>query len=139
MGKVPEYFYNQSGVIPFRVIDGVIEILLVTSRKGKRWVIPKGVIEYNLEPSESAAREAEEEAGIKGKIFNKIIGSYNYKKWGGVCTVKVYPMLVEKMLNKWEEDFRKREWFDVAIAVKNIDEKELIRVIKKLPQFIADL
>jgi len=139
MGKVPSWFYNQSGVIPFRIRDKVVEILLVTSRKGKRWVIPKGVIENNLKPNESAIKEAIEEAGIKGKIYKESVGTYTYKKWGGVCTVIVYPMLVEKLLNEWEEDFRKRKWFDIENATSKIEEKKLANIINRLTEFVDNL
>ena len=36
---------EQSGVIPYRIMDGQIEVMLITSSGGKRWVIPKGLIE----------------------------------------------------------------------------------------------
>ena len=38
-------YIEQSGVIPYRIQEGKIEILLITSLKKKRWIIPKGIIE----------------------------------------------------------------------------------------------
>jgi len=46
-----DWIYNQSGVVPFRLAKGKVQILLVTSRSGKRWVIPKGIIEPDLSPT----------------------------------------------------------------------------------------
>ena len=94
MGSVPDHFYRQSGVIPLRRRRGEAEVLLVTSRKGKRWVIPKGVIDEGFSPAESAAREAWEEAGIRGAISKRESGRYRYEKWGGVCTVRVFLLAV---------------------------------------------
>ena len=48
MSQVPEHFYTQSAVIPYRERNGAIEVLMITSRKRKRWVIPKGVREPEL-------------------------------------------------------------------------------------------
>jgi 8-oxo-dGTP pyrophosphatase MutT (NUDIX family) len=44
-----------------RRAGGVIEVILVTSRDTRRWVIPKGWPVQGLVPRDSAAREAAEE------------------------------------------------------------------------------
>lgn len=132
-----DWIFNQSGVIPFRLEKGKIEILLITSRRRKRWVIPKGIIEPDLTPQESAQKEAYEEAGISGKIYEEAIGQYTYNKWGGTCTVKVFLLEAEEISNDWPECyFRTREWMSVEEAAKRVDEvklKEIIRDLSKLP------
>ena len=85
----PDHWYRQSGVIPLRCKGKKTEVLLVTSRGGKRWIIPKGIIEPGLSAGESALREAWEEAGAQGDLRSGAAGSYRYRKWGGVCTVAV--------------------------------------------------
>jgi ADP-ribose pyrophosphatase YjhB (NUDIX family) len=45
-----------------------LEILIVTTRQSRRWIVPKGWPIKRLTPSKSAAREAFEEAGVRGKI-----------------------------------------------------------------------
>ena len=79
--KKPQYFYQQSGVIPYKIENNELKVLLITSRKGKKWKIPKGIVEPALSPSDSAAKEAFEEAGILGKVDKAEIGSYKYFKW----------------------------------------------------------
>ncbi len=118
MRNQPDYYYTQSAVVPYRVRDGMIEILLITSRRRKRWIVPKGIVEPDLSPSESAVREAWEEAGIEGEVATEPLGMYTYTKWGDVCTVTVYPMRVEVELASWPEEFRDREW----VSVKNGDQ-----------------
>ena len=78
----PRWMFRQSGVIPYRFKQGVLEILLITSQHRKRWVIPKGVIEPDLTAVESAIQEAWEEAGLTGRASEQTIGSYIYYKWG---------------------------------------------------------
>jgi 8-oxo-dGTP pyrophosphatase MutT (NUDIX family) len=131
--KKPEYYYNQSAVIPFIVKDGDIKITLITSRKKKRWIVPKGIIEDNMSPEDSAAKEAFEEAGVKGVVFKEALGSYKYEKWGGTCTVEVFPMKVEELLDDWlESDFRKRKVAPLKKAIELLDDKPLKKMIKKL-------
>src|SRR5215472_18742743 len=52
--------------ICFRVRTGVIEFLLVQTRRG-RWTFPKGNTEPGLTTAQAAALEAFEEAGVDRK------------------------------------------------------------------------
>lgn len=123
--------FDQSGVIPFRKYKGKIEVLLITTLKGN-WTIPKGIIEDNHTPQESALKESVEEAGVWGIVAESKIGSYKYKKWGGTCNVKVYTMKVTKVFKKWEEDhFRERLWVPIEKAQEMIKKKELVKLILK--------
>ena len=92
-------FFKQSGVIP--VLDN--RLVLITSRKSERWIIPKGYVEKGLSPSESAAKEAYEEAGLIGVVHHKEAGQYRYRKFGKSFSVQVYPLFIETMLDEWDE------------------------------------
>jgi phosphohistidine phosphatase len=133
MAVKPFYFCRQSGVIPYRVRKGNLQILLITSRKERRWIIPKGIIESNYSARNSAAKEALEEAGVKGGVHSKLLGIYRHRKWGRTCTVKVYPMRVTRIYKVWEEADRDREWVSLKKALKLISNDGLRQVIKKLP------
>lgn len=129
-------YIEQSAVIPYRINKGKVEILVITSRKNKRWVIPKGIIEPDMTPVESAQEEAKEEAGVTGTAYPDLLGTYKYKKWGGTCRVKVYLLKVENLMHTWLEDFRKREWVNVDEAAARVKEKALKSIIKKSPAYI---
>ena len=133
MAVKPDYFCRQSGVIPYRVRKGNLEILLITSRKERRWIIPKGIIAPEYSARSSAAREALEEAGVKGGVHGKLLGVYRHRKWGRTCTVKVYPMRVTRVYKAWEETDRDREWVSLKKALKRVSNDGLKRVMKKLP------
>jgi len=119
MKKKPDYFYGQSGVIPYRIKKKELQILLISTRSGKNWTIPKGIIEDGLEDSESAIKEAFEEAGLIGNIDETISWQFRFRKWGGICDVRLYPMIVENELEKFPElGQREKKWLSVKEAVK---------------------
>lgn len=130
----PSYYYNQSSVIPYRLVDGNLEILVIGSSKKKHWVVPKGVGDPGLTPQASAAKEAWEEAGIEGMVNDKAIGVYCYEKWAASCEVKVYPMKVTRVLpeTQWEESYRGREWVSPEKAVACLKQPELKPMINTL-------
>jgi phosphohistidine phosphatase len=131
----PEWIYRQSGALPFRLKKGKLEVLLISSRKGKRWVIPKGIVEPGMSGPASAAKEAAEEAGIDGRMSAHALGTYCRDKWGGTCEVEVFPMRVTREHVDWpESSIRKRQWLaceDAALQVRN---KALEKIIKSLPE-----
>jgi 8-oxo-dGTP pyrophosphatase MutT (NUDIX family) len=131
--------FPQSGVIPFRGTLQHLEILLVTSRGNKRWIIPKGLIEPGLSPQNSALQEAYEEAGIRGHIVGEELGHYQYRKWGGICVVTVYPMNVSEILKSWpESSMRSRKWFKLENCLNKIREKDLRNLIETLPAYLKN-
>src|SRR5690242_7526318 len=98
-------FIPQSAALPVR--NG--RVCLVTSSNGKRWVIPKGLIEPGQTAGETALQEAWEEAGLVGTIEADPIGSFLYEKWCGTCHVLVYLMRVSEVALHWPEtDLRQR-------------------------------
>jgi 8-oxo-dGTP pyrophosphatase MutT (NUDIX family) len=129
-GRKPDSWYRQSGVVAVRTRDGAPQVLLVTSNRGKRWVIPKGIVEEGHSPARSAAKEAWEEAGVTGEVSRRMIGRYRYQKWGGVCTVLVYRLDVEKTHRDWPEGHvRRRSWLSPAAAAVRVGHPAVARII----------
>ncbi|WP_341730610.1 NUDIX hydrolase [Microcoleus sp. EPA2] len=128
---------EQSGVIPYRLMDGKIEVMLITSSGGKRWVIPKGLIEPDMTPEDSAAKEAWEEAGVLGRVFPDLMGTYEYYKSGCTWQVDVFLLQVETVVENWPEAYkRKRQWVSIPKAIKRVDEPELKLILGDLsPRF----
>ena len=80
VGKSKIRDHVQFAALPFQYgEDGRLRVMLLTSRETRRWVIPKGWPIHGRKPSEVAAQEAFEEAGLLGTIVGKRpIGSYHY-------------------------------------------------------------
>jgi 8-oxo-dGTP pyrophosphatase MutT (NUDIX family) len=131
-------FYQQSAVIPYRVNNGNLQVLLITSASGKRWVIPKGIIEPDMSSAASAAQEAWEEAGLKGEVIEPAVGRYVYFKWGGECHVEVFLMFVSEVFDSWPEaGVRSREWLNIKDAANRVNENPLKQMIRKLRELIG--
>ncbi|MBW4561993.1 MAG: NUDIX hydrolase [Mojavia pulchra JT2-VF2] len=123
---------QQSGVIPYRVKNGKIEVLLITTRDRQDWVIPKGDIPNGMSPPESAAKEAWEEAGIIGQVNTHELGSYKYRKRGKIYRVKMYSLPVETLSEDYPEaGYRKRQWLDITKAIRRVKRASLKRILKR--------
>lgn len=124
---------KRSGVIPYRWLDNRLHILLITSRTDGRWIIPKGRLDPNLSPAESAAREAYEEAGVEGRLCLESVGTFVHRRGPDLQEVDVYEFEVERMLEDWpEKPERRREWFQVDAALLRIDSPRLTAMIQAL-------
>lgn len=139
MDELPAAPYAQSGAIPYRRSAGRIEVLLITSRRTGRWIIPKGMVESYLTPALSAVEEAYEEAGVHGELAAAPLGSYCYAKQGYRWTVSVYALEVSAVLERWPEmASRQRAWYAVEAAAQLADGPGLQAVIAALPAWLAE-
>jgi len=131
--NTPELEFNQSCVIPYRINNGSIELLLITSIKKQRWIFPKGYIEFNLSAFESAKKEAFEEAGVIGENETVELGSFELKKKDRSSHVKIFSMEVTKELKDYpEKNLRKRKWFTVIDALESIENTDIKNFVRKL-------
>ncbi|WP_200879071.1 DUF47 family protein [Sphingopyxis sp. MWB1] len=131
---------RQIAVLPYRFSgptqNGPTEILLITSRETKRWVVPKGNPLTGMERHAAAAIEAEEEAGVIGAVCPTSIGSYQYRKRRAngasiMYDVEVFPLAVTRELTEWKEmDERERKWFAFDAAAEAVDEPDLQALIR---------
>src|ERR1700693_5115964 len=118
MANVSE-FIRQAAALPVR--NG--KVCLITSSNGKRWVIPKGLIEPGQTAGETALQEAWEEAGLVGTLRPGPRGSFLYEKWFGVCPVTVFSMEVTEMAQDWpERSLRQRIWTPPMAAIARIND-----------------
>ena len=128
-----EFDFTQSAIIPYSIKDGELQILLITSIRKKKWIIPKGFIEFNLSAFESAKKEAFEEAGVIGTNETIELGSFTIKKYGGRTNIVVYSMEVEKFKDDYpEKNLRKRKWYTVEEAIETISIPEVVKMIETL-------
>jgi len=93
---------QQAAALCLKHRKGKLSVLMITSRKTKRWILPKGWLEEDKTEAEVALMEAWEEARI------------------APCTLaKRYP----------EKKQRQRKWVSLKKAAKMVDEQSLKRLL----------
>ncbi|MGO9133568.1 MAG: NUDIX hydrolase [Methylovirgula sp.] len=125
----------QIAALIYRWNGGTLEILLVTSRETRRWILPKGWPEAGMTAPATAALEADEEAGIFGHVMKKPLGRYAAIKRIGEtnlpCEVEVYPLQFVKQKQKWKErGERACRWMPAMEAAETVGEPELAAIIR---------
>ena len=118
---------RQAAALPMR--QG--EICLITSSNGKRWIIPKGLIEPGQSAGEAALQEAWEEAGLVGSLAPEPIGTFLYEKMGRTHHVMVFAMNVTEVADEWpERALRRRSWMGPAGALDLLDDMGLVEILR---------
>lgn len=127
---------SHAGAIPYRTKGNKLEILCVTSKSGKRWIIPKGQWEDGYDLRETAVMETWEESGAIGTLGKEAVGVYEDDRSDRPGRILVYPLLVDEVRDEWPESGdRDRAWLAVADAVKAIDFKPLADLVERFGQF----
>ncbi len=108
------------------------DVLLITSRETKRWVIPKGWPIDGLDGAETALQEAWEEAGVRATSFDKTpIGHFTYDKilkdgTSQAVRTNVYRIPVTELSDQYPEAHeRQRCWVSPKVAAERVNEPEL--------------
>ena len=121
-----------SGGIIFRrnKTSGEIEILLIQDAKN-RWTIPKGHVEPNEEPRETAAREIKEETGLQEMKVLNWLGKVNfrYRRAQTLVLMTMHIYLVKGLGDTdklspedWLNDVK---WFQVSQAIDKIEYEDI--------------
>ena len=127
----------QYAALPYRETANGLEFLLITTRRTRRWIVPKGWPMDGRAPHAAAAREALEEAGVCGEIGEKSIGSYRYfkeRKTGELvpCKVDVFALKVKQQRKNWaEKDARELRWCSINEALTCVGEPGLRQIIRR--------
>ena len=109
------------------------KILLVTSKNGSRWVLPKGHLEdQDASTAARAKAEAWEEAGVKGNVQKQSLGRYLYQKTGKICYVEVHRLDDVRLAESWpEQGQRTRRLFSPAEAIEHVREEGLKEIFRQ--------
>ena len=126
---------TQFGALVWRYRKDKLQVLLIKSRRRKRWIIPKGWPMRGKTLAEAAAIEAWEEAGAKGDLSPKPIGSFHYLKERGTgvkhpCDARVFGLHVQTLAKEFPEShLRRPQWFTAREAANRVEEPELQALI----------
>ncbi|MCW2286367.1 8-oxo-dGTP pyrophosphatase MutT (NUDIX family) [Rhodoblastus acidophilus] len=127
---------RQVAALPWRLTER-LEVMLVSSRETRRWIIPKGWLMAGRGASTAAAIEALEEAGLLGAIDEVPFGQFTYVKKmsrgeSRPCEVDVFPLRVTRQRADWpEKDQRETRWFPAEEAGTIVSDPELGALIAR--------
>lgn len=127
---------TQFAALCYRVKGNKVQVLLITSRRSGRWIVPKGWPINHMTPQESAAQEAWEEAGVMGRVDPRPLGLFSYTKFSLddedlPCVAMVYALRVKSLSKDFPEaGQRKRRWVSRKKAAALVGEPELARILR---------
>jgi 8-oxo-dGTP pyrophosphatase MutT (NUDIX family) len=128
---------RQAGCLPVRGTGRAVEVLLVTSRYTGEWIMPKGSIEPGETAAVAAAREAAEEAGVRGRI-GACLGSFGYLRGHREAVVEAFVLEVHEELGAWpEQSLRRRRWIGLQEALVTVRRVEVRAALEALRRALA--
>jgi 8-oxo-dGTP pyrophosphatase MutT (NUDIX family) len=127
---------KQFAALPFRLDKSELRVMLITTRRKRRWSVPKGSPMRNKEPHLTAALEAYEEAGLVGIVATRALGSFKHRKRKGdrkrTMNVAVFPMKVHGRERWWpEKGEREAIWVSPKTAARLVHKAQLRRLIAR--------
>lgn len=119
----------RAAALPYLIRNGELHLVLITSRNGNNWILPKGHLEKHLPRSEVALMEAVEEAGVIGVLqdFRSRCSTTNNQ------VHHIYPVKVSTLLKKWPEmGERKRQVFILEKALAKLQDPNVAQCVKRM-------
>ncbi|WP_134681802.1 NUDIX hydrolase [Paracoccus ravus] len=109
------------------------DVILVTSRRSKNWIFPKGRKIPGMSGPASAKREAYEEAGVLGSIDKRRKFRILSEQDGAKVELMLYALRVEKILKRWPEArCRNRLIISRSKAEKLLECPDTVRALRKV-------
>ncbi|MGH9349771.1 MAG: NUDIX domain-containing protein [Vicinamibacterales bacterium] len=112
-------FVEQAGAVVYRRGQDGFRVLLVRARKSPTdWIFPKGHIEDGETPAEAAVREAEEEAGVTGRVVAALWPAVTFEAGGRQLRVQYF--LVEFTGTTVAKEARETMWLPPSGALQHL-------------------
>lgn len=128
--------FSAGGVV-YRKKGGKTEWLLIKPRGSNHWRLPKGTIDKGEKSSETAAREVEEETGVKARILEKLGSEKYFFQLDGEKIFKIVTFFLMEYedgkagtLDRFAHEVEKVEWVETEEALEKLTfkgEKEVLR------------
>jgi 8-oxo-dGTP pyrophosphatase MutT (NUDIX family) len=130
---------EQAAAIAIRRRTRTLQVCLIRRKGSKAWGIPKGVVDPGDTRKETALNEAWEEAGLKGRLIGRAIGTYLYRKFDRTLRVAVYIMEVLEQADTWDEAaFRERRWTSFDKAAERLTRHPVRPLLDRARTLLAD-
>lgn len=119
---------THAGSVTFRPTEHKPLFLVISSSDGNHWVLPKGHIEPGESPEEAALRELREEAGVTGRVIERLaIEEFAMEKE----KVTVQYVLVEALGLGQPQEPRTIRWEQEGAALQLLSFEEAKRALRQ--------
>jgi ADP-ribose pyrophosphatase YjhB (NUDIX family) len=119
----------QAGAIAFRIVAEAPQIMLVRAKKTpEHWIFPKGHIEEGETAEIAAARELEEEAGVRGELVGPV-GSLEFRFREKDISVEYFLFALISEVPRKEK--RERRWCSYDEALTLLSHADAVELLKK--------
>lgn len=134
MSMQREEHFSAGGVV-YRVVDGVLEIVLCGRDKPLLWCLPKGTPEAGETIEETALREVREETGLEVTLENDLGEiEYWFKRPGSRVHKRVNFFLMSPIGGNTDDhdpEFDRVRWFNHEEAIKAMTHETEVRLVRK--------
>ena len=127
----------KAGGIVVRRKNDAPTILIVTAKKGKHWILPKGKVKRSEKPSAAAVRETREEGRVTGRVVSRA-GVATYTADGRRNRVEYFLIRFTRETRNGGED-RERRWCTVRQTIHLLSHASTRRLVRESRKEIAAL
>ena len=125
----------QAGAVLVKGEEEERRVLLVTNKEKSRWIFPKGTVKKKETEEEAAAREAEEETGVRGHVV-AYIGAVESEEDDKLVRVDYFLLAVDEESEPSEDRFVR--WCTPDEVLELVDTPELNGLMKQALPEIAE-
>lgn len=128
---------RQGGAIVYRRAGADVEVLIVRSKKKPvNWVFPKGHIKRGERRSETAQREAREEAGVQGRLITPVGEPLRFDSDGELVSVQYYVLELTDLVEPQES--REPTWLSIRAARSRLAHEDAQRLLDRAEPIIRE-
>lgn len=136
-----------AGCVVYRILEGIVEAVLIQPRDRDAWALPKGFIESGETPETAALRETLEETGLSGTLEAKIDTiKYSYTAKWEQPPLRIFKIVTFFLLrftggdtNNHDHEVERVEWFAIDTAIKHASYTQEKEVLKKAKRLISGM
>ncbi len=118
---------HAGGVVRRSTESGRWYLIVQSMKEPSHWVLPKGHIERGETTEQTAAREVEEEAGVRAEIIEPL-GTIEYERLGKRLRVLFY--LMSHLEDVEQEEDREIRWCPADEAIETLTFEEMRDLVR---------